>query len=415
MNEPRSARYQRLRRRTRVAGLSSGLVVLALLALTPAAPALYGWCLAIGDGLEPGPRAALAFTLFVALVTVAWPLAALPAMLYSASRVAAQYGPERAEASAGDVVASQFTSALVLLPVVVAAAGLTRLAIMLAGSWWWLAAGLMLAVGLVLGIRQLPALVARFGRATPLGREALASRLAALAARAGVQVQDLLVLSAGRDAATTALVSGVGASRSIFLSADVARDWSDDEVAVVVAHELGHCVHQDAWRTLTVDAALVCAALGLAHVVIGAAGAIVGLPPVTDVAALPAIAFVAGLGWILATPLRHAQSRRHERRADAFALALTGSADAFDAAIRRLGEAHLAEEHPGAVARWLFHRHPSVGERLEYARTYRELTQVGRDPRKGPASAGPIETGADLEDSVRANEGRSLGLARRRA
>ena len=375
VNETRSTRYQRLRRRTRVAGVSSGLVALAIVALTPAAPALYGWSFALGDGLAPAARAAVALVLFVSLVLAVWELAALPAMLYAVFRVSRKYGPGRFDASVEDVMASQVASALVLLPIVVAAAGVVRVAALVAGAWWWLAAGLLLAVGVLFAARHLPALVARLARARPLGREGLASRLAALAERAGVQVEDLLVLPAGRGPGATALVTGVGSSRSIFLSADIVRDWSDDEIAVVVAHELGHCVHQDAWRTLVVDAAALCAALGLAHVVIGAVGSTLGLPPVRDVAALPAVALVAGLAWLVATPFRHAQSRRHERRADAFALALTGGADAFDAAIRRLGETHLVEERPGALARWLFQRHPSVGERLEYARTYRDLTR----------------------------------------
>ena len=91
-----------------------------------------------------------------------------------------------------------------------------------------------------------------------------------------------------------------------------------------------------------------------------------------DLAALPLIATVAGAVWILATPLRHAESRRQERLADALALVLTGGADAFGAAIRRLGERRLAEERPSTLTRWLFHRHPSVKERLAMAETYRQ-------------------------------------------
>jgi Zn-dependent protease with chaperone function len=66
-------------------------------------------------------------------------------------------------------------------------------------------------------------------------------------------------------------------------------------------------------------------------------------------------------------------SRRQERRADAFALALTGGADAFDTAIRRLASRHLAEERPSVIARWLFHAHPTVAERLDYTRAYRDV------------------------------------------
>ncbi len=92
-----------------------------------------------------------------------------------------------------------------------------------------------------------------------------------------------------------------------------------------------------------------------------------------DLAALPLIALVAGAVWLAATPLRHAHSRRQERRADQFALALTGGADAFSAAIRRLGAQHLAEERPSPLTQWLYHRHPSVAERLAIADSYAKV------------------------------------------
>ena len=56
--------------------------------------------------------------------------------------------------------------------------------------------------------------------------------------------------------------------------------------------------------------------------------------------------------------------------ADAFALELTGRADAFQAAIRRLAAQHLAEERPSRLTRWLFHRHPSAAERLRLAESF---------------------------------------------
>jgi Zn-dependent protease with chaperone function len=76
--------------------------------------------------------------------------------------------------------------------------------------------------------------------------------------------------------------------------------------------------------------------------------------------------------WAVLSPIRHAQSRRHERRADASALSWTGQADAFGAAVRRLSAKHLADERPSTLARWLYHRHPPVAERLALAESYRD-------------------------------------------
>ena len=73
---------------------------------------------------------------------------------------------------------------------------------------------------------------------------------------------------------------------------------------------------------------------------------------------------------MLATPLVHALSRWNERRADRYALTLTGHAAAFISAMRRLGNQNLAEEQPSRLALWLFHSHPPIEQRIEAARTF---------------------------------------------
>jgi len=154
------------------------------------------------------------------------------------------------------------------------------------------------------------------------------------------------------------------------------RDWSDDEIAVVVAHELAHHKYRDLWRTWMLDVVLLSAALGIADVMLRfASPASVGQTP-GALATLPFVALVVGVVWVAATPLRHAQSRSQERRADVFALAMTDRAEAFGAAIRRLGERHLAEERPARLTRWLHYRHPSIAERLALADAYRRVREA---------------------------------------
>jgi STE24 endopeptidase len=103
---------------------------------------------------------------------------------------------------------------------------------------------------------------------------------------------------------------------------------------VVVAHEFGHHVHHDLWWTLAVDSAAVVAGLAVSGAVLRAAAMGPG-----DLAALPLVGLATWGTFIAATPLRHALSRWQERRADAFALELTGGAAEFRAALRRLGRA----------------------------------------------------------------------------
>lgn len=347
--------------------------MLALVALTPLSSVVARWADGAGRGLPAWPHAAAALLLYVIVLVVVWELALLPAALYLGLAVDSRYG--RGRPSVDDVLASQAQATLVALPAAIVAGSVIQLSVAAAGSWWWLMAGLSLAVCLVAALHGAPVLVARLAGARPLAGTPLAARLDELADRARVPIGGVDELRV-RDARTTALVAGAGRSRRIFLSADLVRDWSDDEIAVVVAHELAHHAHHDLWRTLALDASLLSLGLLAADRVArltnwnNEAVRQWGSGALNDLSALPIVALVAAVVWLAATPLRHALSRRQERKADEFALALTGGADAFSTAIRRLGAQHLAEERPSAMTQWLYHRHPTVAERLASASAF---------------------------------------------
>jgi STE24 endopeptidase len=93
----------------------------------------------------------------------------------------------------------------------------------------------------------------------------------------------------------------------------------------------------------------------------------------TEVEQLPVLALVTGAVSFALSPVAHALSRAHERRADRFAIERTGNVAAFMSAIRRLSLQNLAEERPPAWVEALLHSHPSTARRLEYARRISRL------------------------------------------
>jgi STE24 endopeptidase len=272
-----------------------------------------------------------------------------------------------------EVLAEQAQAAAVVLPAAFAASAAVLAAASVAGRWWWVVAGPLLALLLAGALRLAPLLFAVLGRVRPFGRADLASRLSALAARAQVPVVGIDEWVVDESAAATALVTGVGPNRRILVSSEIARRWSDDEVAVVVAHELAHHAYHDLWRTFALHVALLWASLLAAELVLERLSGVLGLGGPEDLAALPLAALVTSGIWIVATPLRNAQSRGQERRADTFALVMTDGAEAFGSAVTRLGARHLAEERPSALTRWMYHSHPSVAERLALADAFRSV------------------------------------------
>ena len=364
MNELRATRYQRLRRRARAAGLASGGLMLAWVALTPSGAWVARAVEAYGQSLPPAPHAFLSVTLFAIVLVLLWEIASLPAMLYLAVRVDRRYVPRTPAVE--EVLGAQLSATGIVLPAVLVTALIVQWSAWVAGGAWWLVAGLLLAVSMVAAMHGVPALLARLSGARPMDRDAVIERLAALARRAGVEIYSIDIVPDERGEAS-AVVAGAGRSRRVFISSDMALNWTPEEIEVVVAHELAHHAHHDLWRTLALDAVLLSAALACANAVMVMLAPARGLPSVGTLEALPLIGLLAGVVWLAVTPIRHALSRAQERRADAFALALTGGTDAFASAVRRLSARHLVEEQPSTLTRWLHHRHPSVAERLALA------------------------------------------------
>jgi STE24 endopeptidase len=367
MNESRATRYQRRRRRAQAAGALSVGTLLALVALTPAAHLLADAARAAAAGLPPVPSFLLGLTTFVLAVVFLAELAALPAVLYRSAL-------ERTYAQGGGTVdgtlAGHLQAAGVALVAVWLVAVLVRLSVWAAGGWWWALAGAGMALLLAGLLRLGPVLLARLAAIRPLSRPGLGDALSGLSRRVGVPVGGIEEWAVSAGSAATALVTGVGRSRRVLLSSEVVRSWADDEIAVVVAHELAHHAYHDLWRAFALNVAILTTALGLAHLATVTGGLSLGLAGPADLASLPLVALVVGIVWAVAAPLRHAQSRLHERRADRFALRATGGAEAFGAAVRRLSQRRLAEERPSTLTRWLHYRHPSVAERLAVAEAW---------------------------------------------
>jgi len=362
LNESRATRYQRIRRRAQLVSLAAGGGLVLVAALTPLSRALAAFAGRQVQFLPSAVQPAGALAVFVGVLVLAAEVLALPAAVYGARRVV----PRRTSSplSIGAVVIAQGRDAAVGAVLALGVAALVRVSMWAGGGAWWALASVLLVGTQLLVLRWLGVGLAASGDALSQSRPALSSSLVALAERACGRPIEVRQWAASAADGTRAVVTGVGKGGRILLSADMVRDWADDEIGVVVAHELSHHAHHDLARTLTLDAALWCVALGCADRAVAMWGGWLGLGSALDLAALPALAVVAGVVWGLVRPVRLAQSRAHERRADRFALELTGSVEAFGRALRRLAEEHLAEERPSRLTRWFFHRHPPLEERL---------------------------------------------------
>ena len=144
-------------------------------------------------------------------------------------------------------------------------------------------------------------------------------------------------------------------------------EYSDEEIEVVLAHEIAHHVHGDIWKGIAFESVLILGGFYLAARVLGALAGAVGLRGVDDIAGLPLLLLAAGAVSVAMVPVAHAMSRAFERSADRFALDLTRNPGAFISAMKRLAAQNLAEEQPSRLVQWLFYSHPPIRERIAAA------------------------------------------------
>ncbi len=335
-----------------MASIGSGVVWLLGLVLTPLGDLVSSMAVATA-----WPLAAL-----VVFVALGWELVAAPAVWWLAWRDQQRFRRNADTGSAGLVRDVAFGSVLT-----VGGVSLLVIAIHLAGTRWWLVAGVATGGLLLLGTMMAGA-ISRTGLASrAVTRAKLAARLSALSARVcgtSVPVREWV----DRDHVGLATVTGIGRFGAILLSHDLAAEWPEDEVEVVVAHELAHHRRRDLWRKSGVDAGVATVAAGMAEWVRVSVGQPLDLLSRDGLMTIPLLVLISFLTWWVLRPLRLAQSRAHERTADRLAIEWTGHIEAFRSAVRRMETRHLVEDRPSRVTRWYFHRHPTVEERLSAAR-----------------------------------------------
>ena len=357
MNEDKASRYHRLKRSVSIVSLGWGVLLFAGLLATPGSALLRD---AAGGYVVP----------YVVLLSLANEVVALPLAFYSGFLLERRYG--LSNETLGAWLLDQAKSFAIGIVLGGGAATLVYWLIRLSPERWWLIAGAAFAL-LIVGLTNLAPvlLLPLFYTVKPLARDALRSRLLTLADRAGARVLGAYEWGlAEKTKKANAALAGIGATRRILVSDTMLAEYSDDEIEVVLAHELAHHVHGDIWKDILFSSGSILLGFYLASGVLRMLVGPLGLRSVSDVAGLPLLLLVAGAVSLVLAPLAHAKSRAFERSADRFALDLTRNPSAFISAMRRLGAQNLAEEHPSKIVQWLFYSHPPMRERIAAAEAF---------------------------------------------
>ncbi len=227
---------------------------------------------------------------------------------------------------------------------------------------WWAPAAVAVVLFGVVTTYLFPVVIDPiFNKFERLPDGALRSDVLAVAKRAGVDVGQVYRVDASRrTTGANAYVNGLGHTKRVVLYDTLIRDFPEDQVRSVVAHELGHVKHNDVPRGLLWLAIVAPAGTFLVQQLAERMSRRSRPGP----GMLPGLALAVALVSLLVGSASNVLSRRIEASADAFALQTTRDPAAFIALERKLAVTNVSEPDPPAFFQLLFGTHPTAVERI---------------------------------------------------
>jgi STE24 endopeptidase len=228
--------------------------------------------------------------------------------------------------------------------------------------WWAPAAAVVVAFGGFMTYASPIVIEPLFNTFKPLPEGELRSDVLEMADEAGVKVGEVYEMDASRrTTAANAYVAGLGSTKRVVLYDTLLKDFSPDEVRLVVAHELGHVHYRDVPRGLLYLA--IVAPFGMFAV----ARLSERMAPDGGPRAVPAVALSLALLVPAITTISNQLSRSVEARADRYSLELTGEPDALVGFQQRIVEQNVSDPEPPRWVSFLLGTHPTAMERIGQA------------------------------------------------
>jgi len=176
-----------------------------------------------------------------------------------------------------------------------------------------------------------------------------------------------------------AYVTGFGASKRVVVWDNTVQRMTIPQTLFVFGHEMGHYVLGHIPRTIAFLAAVLLVFLYLGYRGMNALLARRGerwrIRGAADWASLPVLLLLLTVFRFLSEPITSAYSRAQEHDADIYGMevihGIVGNAqNAGSEAFQILGEVNLSDPEPPAFIEFWLYDHPSVRDRVVFARTY---------------------------------------------
>jgi STE24 endopeptidase len=305
-----------------------------------------------------------ALLLFALALGIVQMLVSLPIGFYSSYSIEHRY--RLSNQSLRQWAWERLKGALVSLPLVAGVLVVLYYCLEHYGGWWWLPVSGVLILLSVLLARLAPVLIfPLFYKFTPLESESLTNRIVRLCANTGLRIEGIFSFNLSKNTKkANAGFTGIGRSKRIILSDTLIKDFTEEEIETVFAHELGHYRHKHLLIGIVTGIVSTVAGLFFTALLYEWSLGLFSFSDGSGLAALPLLALWLSLFGAVTAPLGNMLSRHHERVADAYAVNVTGKSAAFASALHKLAAINVADPNPHPLVEFLFYSHPSISKRI---------------------------------------------------
>ncbi len=240
------------------------------------------------------------------------------------------------------------------------------------GNNWWIVLGVfMFTVSVIIG-RLAPTLIMPlFYKFKPVENESLKNRILNLCEKTGIKIQGIFTFDMSKNTKkANAAFTGIGKSKRIILGDTLINNFSEEEIEMVFAHEMGHYSKRHIVKLMITSTILTFAGLYITALLYESSLSFFGFTGISQIAALPLLFLYLSLYSLITSPLSNIQSRKYEWEADMFALQTTGDRESFISAMEKLADQNLSDKSPNKIIEFLFHSHPSLEKRIQFARDF---------------------------------------------
>lgn len=311
--------------------------------------------------------------IFFLFLSYAKTILSIPFDLYSTFRIENKYGFNTMTGKlwAVDFLKSILLSTILISIMVSAAFFLIKIS---PDCWWFFVWLFFLLFSLFIMYISPYVIEPLFNKFTPIEDKEMEDSIIDLMKKIGITISRIFKMDASkRSRHTNAYFAGIGRVKRIILYDTLLQIMGKDEILSVLAHEAGHWKKKHILKRIVIIEAMSLISLYISFRIIqtGFLGRLFNIQTDTIFANLLILGFIGGIIFFPLTPVMSYLSRRHEKEADRFAVAITGNPGAMATSFIKLSKDNLSNLHPHPLYASFYYSHPPVVQRV------REIKEEG--------------------------------------